>query len=127
MSRADVDAYLEGVEEPKRSTLAELRALLRSLLPEAEECISYGIPAYRLGGKVIAGFAAFKEHLSYFPHSGSVLPALGEELAGYSTSRGTLRFAVDEPLPRALVERLVAVRVAQAFGEAGPDEGGIGS
>jgi uncharacterized protein YdhG (YjbR/CyaY superfamily) len=66
-------------------------------------------------GVVVAGFGAFKNHLSYFPHSGSVLPVLAEELASYQTSRGTLRFAVDDPLPRSLVERLIEVRVAQAL------------
>jgi uncharacterized protein YdhG (YjbR/CyaY superfamily) len=66
-------------------------------------------------GKVIAGFAAFKNHLSYLPHSGSVFPELGDELAEYQTSTGALRFAVDAPLPRALVKKLVTVRMRQAL------------
>jgi uncharacterized protein YdhG (YjbR/CyaY superfamily) len=76
------------------------------------------VPAFRVRGKVIAGFAAFKNHLSYLPHSGSVFPALREELDGYKFSSGSLRFPIDSPLPKALVERLVQLRIAQAF----PDE-----
>src|SRR5487761_1967348 len=117
MSESEVDAYLANVEEPKRSTLSVLRTMLRALLPEAEECISYGMPGYRVRGKVVAGFAAFSGHLSYFPHSGSVFPVLADELVGYTTSTGALRFAVDDPLPLSLVERLVATRMEQAFPE----------
>ena len=121
MSRAEVDRYLAGVDEPKRSTLEALRRMIGDVVPEAEEGISYGVPAFRLDGKVVAGFAAFKNHLSYLPHSGSVFPELGDEVAGYKTSSGALQFPIDSPLPRALVERLVRVRIAQAFpGAAGP-------
>ncbi|HET6874086.1 MAG TPA: DUF1801 domain-containing protein [Acidimicrobiales bacterium] len=116
MSAAEIDSYLDGLDEPKRSTLASLRDTLRQLLPEAEETISYGLPAFRVRGKVVAGFGAFKNHLSYLPHSGSVFPHLTpEELSGYPTSSGALRFAVDRPLPRHLVERLVEVRLREAF------------
>jgi uncharacterized protein YdhG (YjbR/CyaY superfamily) len=108
-----VDEYLEGAPEPHRSTLADLRATLRELLPRAEESISYGMPAFKVRGEVVAGYAYWKRHCSYFPHSGSVLPALVDELDGYQWSKGTLRFAVDAPLPRALVERLVDVRLEQ--------------
>jgi uncharacterized protein YdhG (YjbR/CyaY superfamily) len=72
------------------------------------------LPAFRFGGFVVAGFGAYKSHLSYFPHSGSVFDQMSEELAGYEFSRGALRFAINEPLPRALVERLLAVRIAEA-------------
>ena len=68
-----VDSYLAALAEPKQSTLRALRQTILEIIPEAEPCISYGIPAFRLQGKVIAGFAAYKNHLSYFPHSGSVL------------------------------------------------------
>lgn len=117
MSAADIDGYLAGVGEPKRSTLEALRAMIRSALPDAEECISYGCPAFKVRGKTVAGFAAFKNHLSYLPHSGSVFPELRAELAGYSMSSGALRFAIDEPLPGDLVEKLIAVRMHQAFPE----------
>jgi uncharacterized protein YdhG (YjbR/CyaY superfamily) len=85
------------------------------VVPDAEQCISYTLPAFRVDGKVIAGFAAFKNHLSYLPHSGSVFPALADELAGYEKSTGSLHFPVDQPLPRELVGKLIAVRLRQAF------------
>jgi uncharacterized protein YdhG (YjbR/CyaY superfamily) len=94
------------------------QAILRQI-PNADEGIAYGIPAFRVSGKVIAGFAAFKHHLSYFPHSGSVLPALTHTLGDQATSKGTLRFAVDEPLPEELVRELVEIRLRQAFPTAG--------
>ena len=114
MSSTEITIYLEGLSEEKRSTLQALRSTILSVLPDAEECISYQLPAFRLGGFVVAGFGAYKNHLSYFPHSGSVFDQMGDELAGYETSRGALRFAINEPLPRALVERLLAVRIAEA-------------
>ena len=115
MSRADVDEYLADLEEPKRSTLQRLRQTILEVVPEAEEGLSYRVPAFRLEGKVIAGFAAFKNHLSYLPHSGSVFPALREDVAPYKTSTGALQFPTDSPLPKPLVERLIAVRITQAF------------
>ena len=117
MSSAEIDAYLEDVEEPKRSTLERLRQTILEVIPEAEEGISYGVPAFRVRGKVVAGFAAFKNHLSYLPHSGSVFPALKDQLGGYTTSSGALRFPTDVPLPKQLVAELVRVRIAQAFPE----------
>ena len=85
------------------------------MVPDAEQCISYAVPGFKVAGKTIAGFAAFKNHLSYLPHSGSVFPELAEELAGYGKSSGALRFPVDQPLPPELVEKLIAVRLRQAF------------
>ena len=116
MSKRDVDDYLASLEEPKRSTLEVLRRTILDIIPEAEECISYGVPAFKLGGKVIAGFAAFKNHLSYLPHSGSVFPELGESILQYRTSAGALQFPVDKSLPKALVKKLIAVRMRQALG-----------
>src|SRR5215211_4038102 len=90
------------LEEPKRSTLTRLRDTIMSIVPDAEQTISYGMPAFRLRGKTVAGFAAFKNHLSYLPHSGSVIPQLGKELEGYTSTSGSLHFPVDQPLPEAL-------------------------
>ena len=115
MSAAEIDQYLDALEEPKRTTLARLRQTILDILPEAEQGISYGLPAFKVRGKTIAGFAAFKNHLSYLPHSGSVFPQLKEELKGYPTSTGALRFSIDQPLPAPLVEKLIAVRLKQAF------------
>jgi uncharacterized protein YdhG (YjbR/CyaY superfamily) len=115
VSAQEVDQYLDALEEPKRATLARLRETILQILPEADQGISYGVPAFKVRGKTIAGFAAFKNHLSYLPHSGSVFPQLQDELKGYTTSSGALRFGVDEPLPVPLVEKLIAVRLRQAF------------
>jgi len=115
VSREEVDAYLESLDEPKRSTLRELRQSILDFVPEVEQCISYGVPAFRLQGKVIAGFAAFKRHLSYLPHSGSVFPELRDEVAPYVTSTGALQFPVDACLSKPLVQKLVSVRIKQAF------------
>jgi uncharacterized protein YdhG (YjbR/CyaY superfamily) len=95
--------------------LAQLRATILAVIPEAEQGISYTMPAFKVRGKTIAGFAAFKNHLSYLPHSGSVFPELSAELSGYSTSTSALRFKIDQPLPSELVEKLIAVRLRQAF------------
>jgi uncharacterized protein YdhG (YjbR/CyaY superfamily) len=111
VARREIDDYLAGLDEPKRATLQELRRTIRAIVPEAEECISYGMPAFRLEGNVIAGFAAFKNHLSYLPHSGSVLGELGADLAGYEGTQGSLHFPIDRPLPKSLVRKLIAVRL----------------
>ncbi|MHB8487623.1 MAG: iron chaperone [Candidatus Dormibacteria bacterium] len=121
MPREEIDEYLAALDEPQRTTLGELRDTIAGILPDAEQCISYGMPAFRLRGKVIAGFAAFKHHLSYLPHSGSVLSELRDELSTFSQSKGALRFPVSQPLHRELVERLIAVRLRQAFGAPAPD------
>lgn len=114
MSAQQIDAYLRDLEEPKRTTLQDLRGTILEIVPEAEEVISYRVPAFRLRGEVIAGFAAFKDHLSYLPFSGSVLGELADELEGYTMTKSALHFSADCPLPKKLVERLVAVRLAEA-------------
>jgi len=114
MSEQEIDAYLAQLEEPKRSTLRELRRTILEVIPDAEQCISYRMPAFRLHGKVVAGFAAFTNHLSYLPHSGSVISELADDLAGYVSTPGALHFPVDHPLPRPLVEKLIEVRLRQA-------------
>ena len=76
MSAVEIDDYLQRLDEPKRSTLSQLRRDILAVVPDAEQCISYGVPGFKIDGKTIAGFAAFKNHLSYLPHSGSVFPEL---------------------------------------------------
>jgi uncharacterized protein YdhG (YjbR/CyaY superfamily) len=90
-----------------------LRRDILNVVPEADEVISYGMPAFRVHGKIVAGFAAFKRHLSYLPFSGSVLDQLGDELSGYTMTKGSLHFPVDRPLPEALVRELIEVRLAE--------------
>jgi uncharacterized protein YdhG (YjbR/CyaY superfamily) len=113
MPARDIDSYLAGVGEPKRSTLQQLRQCVLDVIPDAEECISYGLPAFKVQGKVVAGFGAFKNHLSYLPHSGSVLAALAGDLAGYDGTKGSLHFPVDQPLRPALVNKLVTIRLRE--------------
>ena len=113
MSTDQIDAYLSGVDEPKRGTLEAVRQTIVEIVPGAEQTISYKVPAFRLDGAVIAGFAAFRDHLSYLPFSGTVLVQLADELTGYSMTKSALHFPVDQPLPRTLVEKLIAVRRAQ--------------
>src|SRR6267154_5514754 len=113
MAPQDIDSYLATVDEPKRTTLKELRRSILAVIPDAEQCISYGMPAFKVRGKTVAGFAAFKNHLSYLPHSGSVLPALGDDVAQFEQTKGSLHFAIDTPLPKRLVKKLVATRMRQ--------------
>ena len=115
VSAEEIDRYLDALAEPRRAALARLRQTILDILPEAEQGISYGVPAFKAGGKTIAGFAAFKNHLSYLPHSGSVFPQLRDELRGYPLSSGALRFRIGEPLPASLAAKLIAVRLQQAF------------
>jgi uncharacterized protein YdhG (YjbR/CyaY superfamily) len=117
VSAADVDAYLADVDEPKRSTLEQLRRTILTVIPEAEQGLSYGAPVFKVRGKAVAGFAAFTGHLTYAPHSGTVTGKLPDELAGYVVSKGSFQFAVDQPLPEPLVRRLIEVRMAEVFGE----------
>jgi uncharacterized protein YdhG (YjbR/CyaY superfamily) len=113
-SSDEIDQYLRGVDEPGRATLQTLRRTILEIVPDAEEVISYRVPAFRVGGETVAGFAAFKSHLSYLPFSGSVLSQLAEDLGGYEMTKSSLHFPVDRPLPRALVKKLIKVRLAQA-------------
>jgi uncharacterized protein YdhG (YjbR/CyaY superfamily) len=109
-----VDAHLEALPQPQRDTLTVLRAMLRELLPEAEECISYNMPCFKLDGVAVAGFDGFKGHCSYFPHSGNIVSTISG-IPSWCTvaSKGTLQFPVDRPLPRALVRKLVRARLAE--------------
>jgi uncharacterized protein YdhG (YjbR/CyaY superfamily) len=110
VSAREIDEYLERLDPEQRDALQQLREMILEAVPEGEEGLAYGVPAVRLGDDVVAGFAAAKTHLSYFPHSGWVLSQLAEEVADYSTSKGTLRFGPDRPLPMSLVRKLVAER-----------------
>lgn len=119
VSAEEVDEYLGGVEEPKRSTLQALRRTILEIVPDAEQVISYRVPAFRVAGKTVAGFAAFRDHLSYLPFSGSVLPRLSDQLKGYTMTKSALHFRVDRPLPKTLVKKLIAVRLGEIrLGEA---------
>ena len=108
-----IDEYLAATPEPQRSTLRELRTMIARILPQAQEAMSYGVPAFKVSGTSVAGFAHAKRHCSYFPHSGDVLSQVEPELLeGYDWSKGTLRFAVDRTPEEALVRRLIGIRLA---------------
>lgn len=110
----EVEAYLAAQPEPQRGTLERTRATLRSILPHATEALRYGVPAFVVpGDKAVAGYAGYASHCSYLPMSAEVLVAAGDAVAAYVTSKGALRFAVDAPLPTALVRRLVRLRLAE--------------
>jgi uncharacterized protein YdhG (YjbR/CyaY superfamily) len=107
-----IDEYLARVAEPARGTLKKIRAAIRSAAPPGTtETISYGIPAFKYNG-VLVWFAAFSNHCSMFP-TASVIEAFKNDLKGFTTSKGTIQFPTDRPLPAALVKKLVKARVAQ--------------
>jgi len=109
----NVDEYLARVPEPARSTLKHVRAVIRSVVPaETTEVISYGIPMFKYNGMLV-GYAAFKNHCSLFPTGSGVIEKFAKELKGYATSRGTIQFPSDKPLPDALVRKIVRVRVRE--------------
>ncbi len=105
------DDYLARVSEEKRAALETLRKAIRAAAPEAEECISYRLPAFRLNGKLLVAYGAAANHCAFYP--GSVAQALKEELKGHNTSKGTIRFPANRPLPPALVRKLVKLRIAK--------------
>jgi uncharacterized protein YdhG (YjbR/CyaY superfamily) len=108
-----VDEYLASVPEPARSTLNKIRATIRSVVPaEATEAMNYGMPTFKYKGPLV-GFAAFPNHCGLYPMNPSVIEAFKEELKGYQTSKGTIRFPLDKPLPAALVKKVVKARMAQ--------------
>ena len=113
MRSTEIDRYLDGVPEPGRTTLQQLRDDIHAVAPDVDECISYAMPGFRRHGRVVAGFAAFTNHLSYFPHSGATLGAVGDAVKGYSGTKSALHFDPGTPLPRALVRTLIDARTAE--------------
>jgi uncharacterized protein YdhG (YjbR/CyaY superfamily) len=111
---AEIDAYIARLPDDQRAALTDLRERLRALLPDHIECMSYAMPGFRAPGKkgkMVAGYAAFARHLGLYPHSGSVIPAL--DCAPFKTSKSGVLFTPDQPLPAALVERIVRARQAE--------------
>ena len=111
MKPKTVDAYLATVNGPRRELLDQLRATIKKIIPKAEECISYSIPAYRLDGAIVAGFMARTNGCSYLPFSGTTLTTLAPLLQDYKKTKSSLHFS--EPLPAALVKKLIAARRAE--------------
>lgn len=107
-----IDEYLAPLSSEKRAALEKLRRAVRSAAPRAEECISYQIPAFRLGGRLLVAFGAAANHCAFYPGSFPV-ETHKDELKAYDTSKGTIRFRADSPLPAALVRKLVKTRIAE--------------
>jgi uncharacterized protein YdhG (YjbR/CyaY superfamily) len=106
-----IDEYLAGVSEEKRAALQQLRKTILGVIPTAEECISYQMPAFRHEGRVLVFFAAAANHCAFYP--GGMVNEFKDDLEGYETSKGTIRFQPERPLPASLVRRIVNARVAQ--------------
>lgn len=118
MSANDVDDYIAALDPQRQETLNQLRADILSVIPDAEQGISYGCPVFTVGGKNVAGFSSAKDHLSYLPHSGTVLMDMDPRaLRSYSWSKGALQFAPHERLPILLVTLLVRARLAEINGD----------
>lgn len=114
---ATIDEYLGTVKEAeKRAALAKLRATIRAIVPKAEECISYAMPAFRHEDRVVAGFLATKSGCSYFPFSGTTLQTLAADLGGYETTKSAVHFDPKRGLPKALVRKLLKARIAETRG-----------
>ena len=109
-----IDAYLATVTGDTRTALDKLRKTIRSIVPRAEECISYGMPAFRLDGRVIGGFQATAKGCSYYPFSGATLQTLAGDLRAYGKTKSALHFRPDEPLPVRLVRKLINARIAES-------------
>ena len=108
-----IDEYLAAVSADKRAALEKLRKTIRAVAPKAEECISYGVAAFRLDGRPLVGFGASANHCAFYPMSATTVAAHKDELKGYDTSKGTIRFRAAKPLPLALVRKLVKARIAE--------------
>ena len=110
-----IDEYLAALDDSQRTALEKLRKMIRAAAPRAEECISYGVPAFRLNGLLVA-FGARPNHLAFYPMSANTVADYKDELKDYLTSKGTIRFQPDKPLPATLVRKLVRSRIAENRG-----------
>jgi uncharacterized protein YdhG (YjbR/CyaY superfamily) len=108
-----IDEYLESVTADQRAALEKLRGTIRAVAPKAEECISYGIPAFRLNGRSLVFFGAWANHCSFYPGSSRTMKKFRGDLKGFQITKGTIRFSRDNPIPIPLVKKLVKVRMAE--------------
>lgn len=109
-----IDEYLAAVSDDQRAVLEKLRKTIKAALPKAaEECIDYGVAAFRLNGTAVAGFGASAKHCSYYPMSGKTVATLQDELKDYKTTKGSIQFQPDKPLPATLVRKLIKARIAE--------------
>lgn len=108
-----VDEYLDALDAVRRSTLQTLREHIQHAAPGAEECLSYSLPAFRLNGRALVAYGAARNHCALYPMSSAVLAGLRDRLGAYDTSKGTLRFPIDRPIPASLIRRIVRARIAE--------------
>jgi len=113
VSKAEVDQYLRGLPEEAVFSLQALRRQVLEIVPYGEEGISYAMPCVKVSGKAVAGYAAFKKHIGYFPHSGNIVPQLEKELAGRKQTTGGFQFGLGEVLPDDLIAKLVQLRLKE--------------
>lgn len=108
-----MNEYLAALSGDQRTALEKLRKTIQAAAPKAEECISYGLAAFRLNGRPLVAFGATASHCAFYPMSSSTVAAHQKDLKDYDTSKGTIRFPADKPLPVALVRKLVKARIAE--------------
>src|SRR5207247_150065 len=111
-----IDEYLAALSDDKRTALEKLRQTVRATAPKAEECISYGLAAFRLNGRPLVAFGASANHCAFYPMNSTTVEAFQDQLKNFETRKGTIRFATDKPLPTALVKKLVRARMAENGG-----------
>lgn len=116
---ASVDAYMQGLPDDRRAVMEQLRTTIAAAAPEATEAIMYNMPAFRLDGRFLVSYEAFKRHYSLFPWSDAMLMELGDDLKPYAVGKGTIRFPAGEPIPLDLVARVVEIRLREVAWEAG--------
>jgi len=108
-----IDEYLAGVDVDQRVALEKLRKTIRAVASGVEKCISYGIPAFRLNGRLLVFFGAWANHCAFYPGSSKILEKFRNHLKGFQISKGTIRFSPDNPLTASLVKKLVKARIAE--------------
>lgn len=115
---ADVDAYMAGLPDDRRAVMEQIRSTVQAAAPDAIEAIAYNMPAFRLNGRFLVSYEAFKRHYSLFPWSDDMLAELGDDLQPYAVGKGTIRFPANEPLPLGLVTRIIEIRRREITPEA---------
>ena len=108
-----VAKHYQNAGSPQRETMLEMRKRILEIVPKAEEVVSYGMPAFKVDGKIVAGLLANKKHVGYYPFSGSILYLFPDELAKFSTTKSALHVPVDKPLTKTLLSKLIKARLAQ--------------
>lgn len=124
MKPATVEEYLAGLAEDRRARIQAMRETIRAAAPDAVETIAYDMPAFRLDGRFLVSYAAYKKHDSLFPASEDVVQQLGDDIRPYLAGKGTIHFPANKPVPIELIARILAVRVAEHGGESGGSGGG---